>query len=277
MSRLPESAARLIVLIWSHFLTIGLPPDLRSYKLGEIKSDIWEQRTDAALSGRPGIYFAWHLLVRFLIGIPDDLAWRLEKLSRSDTDPIKGHETNRGDRPLEVLSNLFAGNRRWLRRNIVYFAIFTTLVNFGAITIMAIALFGDNQRAVPQLTGNIVFSESRFFSGEFNSDSTPSPILMGSFPKAESPSQDVDLVYAFVMLKIEAGCVDNILLSDWIYRAPAGANLHPAIDQGKVEKIEDKFCQGSSLLYPVYNFPAGSTDKYFFENPLQFGVQFKLS
>jgi hypothetical protein len=50
--------------------------DLRSMRLGEIESDLWEARHDT-----PPLS-AWHLLARLISGIPADLGWRCHRRRR---------------------------------------------------------------------------------------------------------------------------------------------------------------------------------------------------
>ncbi len=64
------------VRLWTRLYTSGLPPVVRNRRRAEIDSDLWEWRTDHA--GEPGAPGAVHVLLRLLLGIPDDVAWRME-------------------------------------------------------------------------------------------------------------------------------------------------------------------------------------------------------
>src|SRR5688572_21283010 len=65
------------VRTWTWFYTQGLSCDERSARRHEIQSDLWEFKCDMA--GNDGFGSALHILLRMLIGIPDDIAWRVEQ------------------------------------------------------------------------------------------------------------------------------------------------------------------------------------------------------
>jgi hypothetical protein len=52
----------------------------------EIDSDLWEQAQDAETGLEDGPPFAAHLLIRWLLGLPDDLLWRLAHIRTRDED-----------------------------------------------------------------------------------------------------------------------------------------------------------------------------------------------
>ena len=62
---------------WTWLYTWHMPPALRATRRAEIESDLWEWQGDAA--GDHSLGFALQILLRFLIGIPNDLGWRLEQ------------------------------------------------------------------------------------------------------------------------------------------------------------------------------------------------------
>ena len=60
-----------LVRTWTRLYTIGVAPDLRDRRRAEIESDLWESRHQPQ---RP--YTAAHVLLRLLLGVRDDVAWR---------------------------------------------------------------------------------------------------------------------------------------------------------------------------------------------------------
>ena len=71
------AAANAVVRLWTRVYTAGLPPEARDARRAEIESDLWELEADA--DARGGLDPASHVLARCLIGIPDDLTWRVEE------------------------------------------------------------------------------------------------------------------------------------------------------------------------------------------------------
>ncbi|MBI2764401.1 MAG: hypothetical protein HYX53_00655 [Chloroflexi bacterium] len=70
-----DAAAASFTLWWTRLYTSGLQPCLRDERRDEIASDIFEHRHAAATSG-PMLALA--IALRCLLGIPADLAWRVE-------------------------------------------------------------------------------------------------------------------------------------------------------------------------------------------------------
>ena len=64
---------------WTWLYTWRMPPASRETRRAEIESDLWEFQCDAA--GDHSLGPALHILLRFLIGIPDDLSWRVEQVA----------------------------------------------------------------------------------------------------------------------------------------------------------------------------------------------------
>ena len=56
--------------LWSRLYTAGMPRDLRDRRRAEIESDIWES---THVINRLSL---GHILVRLLMGVPDDVSWR---------------------------------------------------------------------------------------------------------------------------------------------------------------------------------------------------------
>ncbi len=72
-----ENISVWLVRKWVRLYTMGLPAEDKKTRRDEIDSDLWEQKQDAAGSGN-GTGAAWNIFGRLLLGIPDDLSWRME-------------------------------------------------------------------------------------------------------------------------------------------------------------------------------------------------------
>lgn len=70
--------ATALVRGWTRLYTWHIPTAQGEARRAEIESDLWESRQDLA-SRRP-ISLAHHMLLRLLLGIPDDLLWRMEHI-----------------------------------------------------------------------------------------------------------------------------------------------------------------------------------------------------
>ncbi len=66
-----------IVRGWTRLYTWRLPATVRTARLAEIESDLWEFQHDA--SSGSATARGWHVLLRLVAGLPDDLCWRLEQ------------------------------------------------------------------------------------------------------------------------------------------------------------------------------------------------------
>lgn len=74
--------AAAAVRLWTRLYTWRLDEDVRSERLAEIESDLWEAKHDAApLAG-------WDILMRLGRGIPADLAWQGEERWDSLPRPV---------------------------------------------------------------------------------------------------------------------------------------------------------------------------------------------
>jgi uncharacterized protein (TIGR03435 family) len=71
--------AKACVRTWTWLYTHGLTEDARIARRNEIESDMWEFEAD--LAARHPLVCSLHLLVRCVLGVPDDLGWRLEQVS----------------------------------------------------------------------------------------------------------------------------------------------------------------------------------------------------
>lgn len=68
---------------WTWLYTWRMPPAFRETRRAEIESDLWECQCDAAEDD--GVGSTLHVLCRLLIGIPDDLGWRVEQAAAAGT------------------------------------------------------------------------------------------------------------------------------------------------------------------------------------------------
>jgi hypothetical protein len=63
---------------WTATYTRGLPHDLRAERREEIDSDLWEHQRLADLQRAPMTGTATEVLFRLILGMPEDITWRLE-------------------------------------------------------------------------------------------------------------------------------------------------------------------------------------------------------
>jgi hypothetical protein len=78
------------VRAWTRAYTLGLPPSIRERRRAEVESDLWECHADAAA------VLPLQILGRLLLGIVDDVWWRVEEVSLRP----------RGARPVLVATGL---------------------------------------------------------------------------------------------------------------------------------------------------------------------------
>ena len=91
-------AARRFVLVWVRIYTAGLAPPVRNARRDEIASDTWEE----IHSGNDDV--AASLTARCLLGVPADIAWRVEQANAL---------TRASGSVLAILQRLEAG-ARWV-------------------------------------------------------------------------------------------------------------------------------------------------------------------
>jgi hypothetical protein len=72
------SSAVSLARAWTATYTRRLPEDLREQRREEIDCDLWEHQRLADLQGEPARSTAAAILLRLIMGIPADLAWRIE-------------------------------------------------------------------------------------------------------------------------------------------------------------------------------------------------------
>ena len=67
---------------WTRLYTWRMPAAFRTTRRAEIESDLWECQCGADRDPRAGS--AIHVLLRLLLGMPDDIGWRVERAAVSD-------------------------------------------------------------------------------------------------------------------------------------------------------------------------------------------------
>ena len=68
-----------LVRVWTRAYTLGMPADVRDARLSDIECDLWECQHDVDRPAR-----ALEILARLLLGMPDDLLWRLEHAAAAE-------------------------------------------------------------------------------------------------------------------------------------------------------------------------------------------------
>lgn len=76
MNRGSFAAAAAIARAWTWLYTLPLAPLERHGRRLEIASDLWESEADAGSSATA----AAHVVVRMLLGVPDDLLWTVDRV-----------------------------------------------------------------------------------------------------------------------------------------------------------------------------------------------------
>jgi hypothetical protein len=71
-------SAEALVLAWTSLYTLGLPAPVKRARIDEISSDLWEHSREAGASGQGGIGITLQVLTRLVLGVPLDVAWRIE-------------------------------------------------------------------------------------------------------------------------------------------------------------------------------------------------------
>lgn len=75
-------AAVDLARVWTRIYTLGMPPWERDARRVEIESDLWEFEQDHRTRGIGLVRTAGHALARLVLGMPDDLRWRIERTPR---------------------------------------------------------------------------------------------------------------------------------------------------------------------------------------------------
>jgi hypothetical protein len=98
----------MVVRRWTQLYTRGLEASLRDARRAEIDSDLWSQVHEANEAGHGPITLGAELLIRLVLGIPADIAWRLSH--RGVTIPAAGKEVGMGEpRSHHVLTAIGVG------------------------------------------------------------------------------------------------------------------------------------------------------------------------
>jgi hypothetical protein len=79
--------ALALVRGWTTSYTSGMEPESRERRRAEIESDLWEFHEDARRRGYSPEGVAIHVLGRLLIGMPQDVLWRLESEEEAPMTP----------------------------------------------------------------------------------------------------------------------------------------------------------------------------------------------
>lgn len=77
MSLLTLGIAVWIVRTWTRAYTSGMEPAARETRRAEIESDLWEHQHTRQEDAR----LALEVLRRLLLGVPDDVRWRIEQMA----------------------------------------------------------------------------------------------------------------------------------------------------------------------------------------------------
>ena len=79
MTRSLVCIAACLMRGWTRAYTAGLPESLATERRREIESDLWESQRD--LGGDRVVNGAGEILGRLLVGVPDDVLWRVEHVA----------------------------------------------------------------------------------------------------------------------------------------------------------------------------------------------------
>ena len=82
MSQLISSIAMSLVRGWFHLYTLGLPTEIQHRRRAELESDLWEQQADPDRDNDRPELIGMEILSRMMLGIADDLSWRISQPSR---------------------------------------------------------------------------------------------------------------------------------------------------------------------------------------------------
>lgn len=72
--------AATLTRAWVRLYTLGMPVDLRETRREEIEADLWDQERDAQEQAIPRAMSEVEVLLRAVLGVPDDLSWRFEAI-----------------------------------------------------------------------------------------------------------------------------------------------------------------------------------------------------
>ena len=89
MSTVSLPTSMRFVRVWVHVYTAGLRPSVRGDRREEIEADLWEQAMEATLNDSSRSELASHVLMRWALGVPDDLLWRVAQLGKGNDSGAK--------------------------------------------------------------------------------------------------------------------------------------------------------------------------------------------
>ena len=89
---------------WTKLYTAGLGRELRTSRLAEIESDLWDQQETDAADGVSRGATAMDMFARLVTGLTDDIAWRVER---------RGHNKRRKTMLSNISANGWKQNALW--------------------------------------------------------------------------------------------------------------------------------------------------------------------
>lgn len=82
--------AAALTRAWVRLYTIRMPVDLRETRRAEIDADLWDHEKDAQEDGVPRVIFEVEILLRAVLGVPDDVSWRFEAIRARRAASLEG-------------------------------------------------------------------------------------------------------------------------------------------------------------------------------------------
>jgi hypothetical protein len=82
--------AAALTRAWVRLYTIRMPLDLRETRRAEIDADLWEHEKDAQEAGMPPVITEMEILLRAVLGVPDDVSWRFEAIQARRAASLEG-------------------------------------------------------------------------------------------------------------------------------------------------------------------------------------------
>lgn len=82
--------AAALTRAWVRLYTIRMPSDLRETRRAEIDADVWEHEKDAQQAGVPRVVVELEILLRAVLGVPDDVSWRFEAIQARRAASLEG-------------------------------------------------------------------------------------------------------------------------------------------------------------------------------------------
>lgn len=172
MSLLLETSVSL-TKAWCSAYTRGLSADERAERRAEIESDLWEHQRFERDDGRPTADVGFDILVRFVMGIPADIAWRRSAgLSRRASAPALGPAIRKGRKMATrlfvtfsaglavVLGGflLFSAVGRFLEGNSIFYAISQVISGVALIASVPIGARSPRKAAALVAAAAIVYA-----------------------------------------------------------------------------------------------------------------------